>query len=218
MGTTGSLRFIDLRQTCVGCEFAHDSSTAGAGGDGTALSTPWASSRGVRLGSLLRIAESSLSVTYLAELDLKKVPPSWTARRTHRWMERPGFAAAPIDEHEVHRLVARDSLLPDDQAVVEQAQPMDAALLVSSDLSLADGVSRLALQPFYFVLQQDRVSGIVTRADLQRPAVSMVVFSLILAAESAMNVLITRRLGQSWVNDLLLSHRGCVDRVFDDLR
>ena len=182
------------------------------------MSTPWTSSRDVRLGSLLRIAESSLAVTHLAELDLKKAPPNWTARRTLRWMQKHGFDAAPIDEPEVRRLVAADSLLPDDQPVVEQAQPMDAVLLVSSDLSLADGVSRLATQPFYFVLQQDRICGIVTRADLQRPAVSMVVFGLVLAAESAMNVLIDRRLGQSWMDTLSDSQGRCVSQIFEDRR
>jgi hypothetical protein len=179
---------------------------------------PWASSRDVRLGSLLRIAESSLAVTHLAELDLKKAPPNWTARRTLRWMQRHGFDAAPIDEPEVRRLVAADTLRPDDQPVVEQAQPMDAALLVSSDLSLADGVSRLAAQPFYFVLQQDRICGIVTRADLQRPAVSVVAFGLVLAAESAMNVLIGRRLGQSWMDDLSESQRRRIAKIFEDRR
>jgi len=95
---------------------------------------------------------------------------------------------------------------------------MDAAMLVAADLSLADGVSRLAIQPFYFVLQQDRVCGIVTRADLQRPAVSMVAFGLILAAESAMNVLIDRRLGQSWMNALSDSQRRRVAQIFEERR
>lgn len=182
------------------------------------MSTPWASSREVHLGTLLRIAESSLAVTHLAELDLKKAAPDWTARQTLEWLWGNGFDAAPIDEPEIRRLVVKDVLLPDDEPVIRQAQPMDAAMLVSSDLSLADGVSRLTALPFYFVLKQDQVKGVVTRGDLQRPAVSMVVFGLILAAESAMSVLIERHLGPSWMDGMNGAQRRDVAKIFEDRR
>jgi len=83
-------------------------------------------------------------------------------------MQEHGFDAAPIDDPEPHRIVVAQSLRPLDDPVVLQAQPLDAALLVSSDLCLADGIIRLKRQQFYFVLHRDQLQAIVTRADLQR--------------------------------------------------
>jgi hypothetical protein len=89
------------------------------------LTAPWASSREVHLGTLLRIAESSLAVTHLAEPALKRASPDWTARRTRGGMEENGFDAAPIDEPEIRRLVVKDALRPDDEPVVCQAGTAD---------------------------------------------------------------------------------------------
>ena len=79
-------------------------------------------------------------------------------------MQDRGFDAAPIDDPEPYRVVVAQSLRPINHPVSLQAQPLDAALLVSSDLSLADGITRLKRQQFYFVLQRDQLQGIVTRA------------------------------------------------------
>ncbi len=84
-------------------------------------------------------------------------------------MHRHGFDAAPIDEPEPHRFVAASWLVPNGDPVVLQARPIDATLLVSSDLGLADGVSRLKEHPFYFVPQRDNLQGIITRADPSAP-------------------------------------------------
>jgi hypothetical protein len=130
-------------------------------------------------------------------------------------MQQNGFDAAPIDEPEAHQFVSAAWLQPDAEPVVRQARPIDATLLVSSDLGLAEGVSRLGTRPFYFVLQKDLLGGIVTRADLQRPAVGMVLFSLILAAEAAMNVIIERNLGSSWVDRLSDQQQQRARAVFE---
>ena len=174
----------------------------------------WASSRDVHMGRLLQVVEESLAVTHLAELDLKLADPEWSALRTHQWMHDNHFDAAPLDEPEPHRVVVAGTLRPNSRPVREQAGPIDSTLLVSADLSLADGIARLASRPFYFVLQRDQLRGIVTRADLQRPAVAMILFSMILASESAMSVVIDRRLGDAWIEQLRAADRESVDQIF----
>lgn len=170
----------------------------------------------MQLGILLQIAENSLRVTELAETDLQWAKPDWTARQALHWMQDHGFDAAPIDDPEPYRVVVAQSLRPLDDPVALQAQSLDASLLVSSDLCMADGIMRLKRQHFYFVLQRDQLQGIVTRADLQRPAVSMIIFSLILASEAAMREIISRNLASAWLEKLRPAGRAEVEKVYQD--
>jgi hypothetical protein len=171
--------------------------------------------RELQLAPLMEIVENSLTVVQLAELDLKRADPVWSADQTHQWMLRRGFDAAPLDEQEPHRFIGVSWLEPNDDPVVEQARPIDATLLVSSDLGLVDGVARLKTHPYYFVLQRDNLQGIVTRADLQRPAVGMVLFSLILTSEAAANVIIDRCLGPTWIECLPAKQKARVNEIFN---
>lgn len=175
----------------------------------------WSSSSAVKLGILRQIAENALRVTALAETDLQWVKPEWTAKQTSDWMQKRGFDAAPVDDPETHRVVVAQSLTPSDDPVVMQARPLDAGLLVSSDLSLADGIMRLKRQQFYFVLHKDQLQGIVTRADLQRPAVSMIIFSLILVSEAAMREIISRHMASEWFEKLRPAARVEVEEVYE---
>lgn len=175
----------------------------------------WSSSSAVKLGSLLQIAENALRVTELAETDLQWANPEWTAKQAVDWMQTRGFDAAPLDDPETHRVVVLQSLTPSSHSVALQAQPLDAGLLVSSDLSLADGIMRLKRQKFYFVLQRDQLRGVVTRADLQRPAVSMIIFSLILISESAMREIIGRYIESEWFEKLRPAAKVEVEEVFE---
>jgi hypothetical protein len=175
----------------------------------------WSSSSATQLGILLQIAENSLHVTELAETNLQRAKPDWTARQALEWMQENGFDAAPVDDLEPYRVVVAQSLRPLDDPVVLQAQPLDAALLVSSDLCLADGIIRLKRQQFYFVLHGDQLQGIVTRADLQRPAVSMIIFSLILTSEAAMREIISRNLAPGWLDKLRPAGRAEVEKVYE---
>jgi hypothetical protein len=178
------------------------------------LSSSW-SRRELQLAPLMEIVENSFTVLQLAELDLKRADPAWSAEQTLRWMREHGFDAAPLDEPESYSFVGASWLKRTGDPVVRQARRIDATLLVSSDLSIADGISRLKAHPYYFILQRDSLRGIVTRADLQRPAVGMVLFSLILTSEAAANVIIGRSLGPAWIEHLSAEHRARVSGIFN---
>ena len=163
----------------------------------------------------MEIAEKSLTVLQLAELDVLRANPVWPTNHALQWMHQHGFDAAPLDDPKPYRFIGASWLEPNDHPIFRQARPIDVTLLVSSDLSLADGVSRLKAHPYYFVLQRDELRGIVTRADLQRPAVGMVLFSLILTSEVAANVIIDRCLGPSWIECLSAEHQARVNEIFN---
>jgi hypothetical protein len=164
---------------------------------------------------LIEIAEHSLTVLQLAELDLQWANPFEPARSVLAWMRRNEFDAAPVIDSDPYSYIGAEWLEPDGRPVKEHARPIDSSTLVSADLGLADGISRLMSRPYYFVLKGDRLCGIVTRADLQRPTVNMVLFSLILAAESAVKVIILDYLGPSWFDHLGAERQEKARDIYD---
>lgn len=114
-----------------------------------------------------------------------------------------------------HRFIALGGDELPNARVGEVAPPIDAEYLVTSTLSLADGVALLLERPFFFVLDRRALVGIVTRADLQRPAVSMVVFSFVLAGEVAMNRIIDDRLGPGCFDKLGEKARADLEALFE---
>jgi hypothetical protein len=71
--------------------------------------------------------------------------------------------------------------------------------VVGEETPLRDTVIALGEQPFMFVTSLGAVGGIVTRADLQKPAVRMWLFGLITLVEHAFGVMIRVRYpGDSW--------------------
>ncbi len=171
------------------------------------------------LPSLLSIAENALTVAHLATTDLWWASPKSSCRVVARTMQERGFDLAPVRESKPHRYVA----LPDVDSggrskVTDVAKPLGISMLVTRDLPLASAVALLAHEPYFFVLESNRLVGVVTRSDLQRPAVSMVLFSIILAAESAMNVMISSTYRQGWETDLSEGRRKKLTAVFESRR
>jgi hypothetical protein len=169
------------------------------------------------LPSLLQIVEGALTAMHLAEADLRFVPPDWRAERAGQWLDEMRFDVAPVAEQPPHRYVHRDDLVAAEVSgsVLEVARPIDATILVTANLGLADTVALLGMQPFCFVLDRKALVGIVTRADLQRQAVGMVTLSMILAAEAGINQIIERCLGEDWL-DLLGNESGKVEDVYQE--
>jgi len=56
----------------------------------------------------------------------------------------------------------------------------------------------LQAREFFFVLEGQRITAVVTRADMSRPAVSMVVLQFVLIIETGLARLIEAYLGSSW--------------------
>jgi hypothetical protein len=168
------------------------------------------------LRSLLPIIETSLTVVHLAESDLQYLDPAQHVAAARDWMSRKGFDAAPVREPRPHRYVALAELTGKSGTVEEVAVAIDARLLVAADTGLAEGVAMLAASPFYFVMSRNELTGIVTRADLQRPAVTIVALGLILTAEAGMNRIIEACL-PDWL-DRLGTARESVEELYQQRR
>jgi CBS domain len=168
------------------------------------------------LPSLIAIGETSLSVTYLAATDLGYIDGSTSAADAHAFLAKNGFDAAPIADARPSLFVDRRDLVGQSGIVLEHTRPLDAPHLVTSSFSLADGVRMLHELPYYFVIERDRLAGIVTRADLQRQTVSMVLLAFILTSEVGMNALIEARLGPDWTDHLGVKWEAEVDRLFQE--
>lgn len=162
------------------------------------------------------MAERSLSVIHLATTDLWWADPAAPARALLFEMEQRGFDAAPIREDPPSRFVDLAGLKDSSGTASDVARPIDISLLITAEMPLADAVTRLGDRPYYFLIESSELSGIVTRSDLQRPAVTMVTFSIILAAEMALTELIARSYGDSWVSNLSAEEQDQITKVYDE--
>lgn len=169
--------------------------------------------------AILRIAEGSLRAADLATRDLWRVKPTWSCREAHSRMAARDLDVAPLDEQPLRRYVVRDDLAEGGEGPAEQrARPIDATHLATADLALADALDLLQERSFLFVMEGGAVRGIITFADLQKVPVSMVLLSLILAAEAAMDLLILGAYGEtSWLQHLSPGRRDSLEERYSAL-
>ena len=113
-------------------------------------------------------------------------------------MNDRGYDVAPFERRPPDRYVERKWLEGRTGATDEFAQPLDASLIVTSALSLTEAMRELQTREFFFVLDGQRIVAVVTRADVHRPAVSMIVLEFILIIEAGLARLIEAHLGLSW--------------------
>lgn len=166
---------------------------------------------------LLSLAEESITVADLVDrMELLMLDPDQQSSAAAAELREWEFDAAPVREWPIRRYAARQRLEGSTGTVGDVAVPIDASLLVSSSTPLSESIERLLEQPYLFVLGPTGVSGILTLADLQLAPVSMVVLGLILAGESALNVLIAERHSdEGWLELLPDEARERIDAVYE---
>jgi hypothetical protein len=158
-------------------------------------------------------------VADLATTGLWYVEPEWGAEQTADGLRTRSFDAAPLRGDRIRRYVTLAAAeAGGGGSALELSRPIDVELVVSGALPLTDAVAALTHQPFLFVLERDRVNGMVTRADLQRLPVSMVALGLIIAGEAALDVLIARFSNMEWLPLLSPERQEGIQVVFDDRR
>jgi hypothetical protein len=78
-------------------------------------------------------------------------------------------------------------------------RPFEGAMVVNDAASLLDVLLQLKDSPFVFVTVLGEVAAIVTRSDMQKPAVRMWLFGILTMAEMRFSELVERHcLGDSW--------------------
>ena len=115
--------------------------------------------------------------------------PSAPASGTH-----PRPYGAPVTDPRIWRFADAATLRVAKGTVGEAARPIRATDLVAEHLGLLETIEALQEEPQLFVLCGTGVAGVVTRADVQRQAVSMAALALVLAAKQGLVELTRRRL------------------------
>jgi len=157
-----------------------------------------------RIDDLLAIASSALTVEQIATPDPLALPASASAHEALNDLRARSFDFALIDESPLGRYVTVAALeIADGHATLQDvAKPITTRELIAAGAGLADGIERLAQLPVLFVFRRDGKLGIITTADLQRPAVGMIALSYVLVAEAGLVTVLERQLGSGLLEAL----------------
>ena len=125
--------------------------------------------------------EDSITVKYVAE-PLKTVPAQEEAAVVRQWMEALNFDVVGVEDTGVIcGYVERNSLATgrcgDYQRIFHPSE------LITASTPLIELLPILWHRPKIFVLDRNRISGIVTRGDLQKAPVRMLLFGLVTLLE-----------------------------------
>jgi len=162
-----------------------------------------------RLRAVLQVAESGVTLEHVATFPVATLPATATCSQATELMRTEGFDVIALDdEGDRYRYVELSDVQGREAAVADHAQTIDTRNLMPASLSLAEGLDALRRHPFFFLLRGRSLEGILTRADIQRPAVSMLTFALILAAEAGISELIQECCGDGWPQLLSDSRRS----------
>jgi hypothetical protein len=146
--------------------------------------------------------------------------PLWTVRpRRPAWEAAAELAAREFDvaavaDDPINRFVTLVALQSSKGTVAGVARPIRASDIVSASLPLDDLFSVLATRSEVFVIEGDRVTGLVTRSDLQSPAVGLLVFAHLLAIEGALSALVLEEFGTDVLDRLPDGRRMKADQAY----
>jgi hypothetical protein len=135
-------------------------------------------------GDLRSLFEESITVKYVAE-PLQAVPASEDAGAVRQWMDSLNFdVVAIVEAGAICGYVERSSLGAG--TCGEYQHIFHPSELMASSTPLIELLPLLQHKPRLFVLERNRVSGIVTRGDLQKAPVRMLLFGLVTLLEMHM--------------------------------
>lgn len=137
-----------------------------------------------QLEQLRELTESEILVRHIATCDpyLYSPDPEKDAATVKQQMDDRKIDVAPLNEQPCyHRYIDAKELA--NGHCGKYAHSIDVTMIVAETLPVADLFEMLQKQPFLFVLQGRSIVGIVTKADLQRVPVRILMFGLITLLE-----------------------------------
>lgn len=122
-------------------------------------------------------------------------PISASAGETATWLQEQGFDSAPVvddDDRPVgYVTVAATQEADSDDPLEAVVSPLTIEVLISGDTSFEMVLDALYEQPFYYLGDRDRISGILARADLNSEPVYRHLFTQLSRLEHAFRACIT---------------------------
>jgi hypothetical protein len=159
-----------------------------------------------QLDQLRKLTEREILVRHIATYDLYAPDPQEDAASVRQQMDDRKIDVAPLKEHpDYHRYIDAKEL--SNGQCRKYAHLIDVTMIVAETLPVADLFETLQKQPFLFVLQGRSIVGIVTKADLQRVPVRILMFGLITLLEMNLRESIRQYYGDNGWDHLLNEKR-----------
>ena len=168
--------------------------------------------------SLRGLIEKTVTVADVVTAPLFLVSPNQQAADAAELLKARDFDLAGIAEEPVSRYVTRDALTGCSGLAGDVAQVILATDTVERSLPLVELAKILRHKSHVFILDLDTVRWVATCADLQAPAVSVVVLSYLFAIEIGLASLIPVELGDSWLTFLPAASRQHAEDLFESKR
>ncbi len=166
------------------------------------------------LPALRGLAERTVTVADLVAAEIWQIPGSVSAAEALAELDARHFDVAAVTDAPIRRFVHRERLCGHEGTVAAASLPIGAGDIIGSALPVADLVSRLGECEHVFVMDQDQIRWLVTRADLQAPAVGMVTLAYVIALEGALAELVRAELGDRFVEHLRSGRRARAEELF----
>lgn len=140
-------------------------------------------------------SDSGFTARSIATPDPSTVPASESVEGARIWLEEQGFDSAPVvDEGRPVGYVTLEALEEHDgDSILETVMsPLTIDVHISGDASFKTVLDALYEKPFYYLGDRKRISGILTRADLNSEPVYRHLFTHLSRLEHALRACITR--------------------------
>jgi hypothetical protein len=155
-----------------------------------------------QLEQLRELTEREILVRHIATYELYAPGPEEDAETVRQKMEKLNIDVAPLKEQPYyHRYIVAKELA--NGHCGKCAHSIDVTMIVAETLPVVDLFEMLQKRPFLFVLQGRSIGGIVTKADLQRVPVRILMFGLITLLEMNLRESIRQRYtNNDWIDML----------------
>jgi len=139
-----------------------------------------------------RIASSAICVDHFATRRIVEAPSQALASEVKAWMEINDFDVAPVQGNNQPMVVIRSELadLGDKRIVITCARPVNNEQLISSSTTLPRSLEVLRAHGWFLVYDNEEITGIVTRSDMDRPAISIYIFARLISLEHGLRRLL----------------------------
>jgi hypothetical protein len=139
-----------------------------------------------------RIASSAICVDHFATRRIVEASSVARASEVKAWMEINDFDVAPVKGSEQPMVVVRSELidLEGDRSVITCARLVDIDQLLPSSTPLPKSLEILRAHGWFLVYDEGEITGIVTRSDMERPAISIYILARLISLEHGLRRLL----------------------------
>ena len=140
----------------------------------------------------------------LATADPQTRTANESVETTATWLRTNGYDVAPVvDDNTPVGYVALEDLAdaPPDDPIADHARAISLDRIISVDAAFGEVLTALYEFPFYFLGGQNRVTGVLTRADVNKPPATIHLFDRLSLLEKRFRELIQER-APDWKSDV----------------